>query len=126
MRNLNMSIISGKKADRKIVSISSKRQITIPQKFFQALHFELEAECELHDNEIIIRPVKTVYDSGFAEQILEELISDGLSGNELLAEFKKRQAQIRPAVKSMLSEAKAVAEGKSDYASYNDVFETEG
>ena len=28
--------------DRKIVSISSKRQITIPQKFFEALQFDNE------------------------------------------------------------------------------------
>ena len=31
--------------DRKIISISSKRQITIPQKFFNLLGFENEAEC---------------------------------------------------------------------------------
>ena len=32
--------------DRKIVSISSKRQITIPQKFFNLLGFGNEAECD--------------------------------------------------------------------------------
>ena len=41
--------------DRKIVSISSKRQITIPQKFFEALQFDNEAECVVRGNELVIR-----------------------------------------------------------------------
>jgi hypothetical protein len=88
------------KTNRKVISISSKRQITIPQ--------------------------KSVSGGEFAEQILEDLIKEGLSGEALLSEFKERQAQIRPAVESMLSEAEAVAEGKSDFATYDDVFRKRG
>ena len=33
--------------EMKKVSISAKRQITIPQRFFQALGFDSEAECVL-------------------------------------------------------------------------------
>ena len=33
------------KMNRKVLSISSKRQITIPQKFYQSLGFGDEAEC---------------------------------------------------------------------------------
>ena len=40
----------GSKMDRKVLSISSKRQITIPQKFYQLLGFGDEAECVLRDN----------------------------------------------------------------------------
>lgn len=115
----------GSKMDRKVLSISSKRQITIPQKFYQLLGFGDEAECVLRGNELIIRPIKTVSGGEFAEQILEELISEGLSGEVLLARFKERQAQIRPAVESMLTDAEKVAEGKGDYATYDDVFGTE-
>ena len=50
----------GSKMDRKVLSISSKRQITIPQKFYQLLGFGDEAECVLRGNELIIRPIKTV------------------------------------------------------------------
>lgn len=110
------------KMDRKILSISSKRQITIPQKFYQSLGFGDEAECVMRDNALIIRPVKAASGGEFAEQILAELISQGLSGEELLSEFKARQAQVRPAVEAMLSEAEDVAEGKGDYESYDDVF----
>ena len=85
-----------RKVDRKVLSISSKRQITIPQKFYQTLGFGNEAECIVHGNELIIRPVKTVSGGEFAEQILAELIDEGLSGEALLSKFKERQAQIRP------------------------------
>lgn len=115
----------GSKIDRKVLSISSKRQITIPQKFYQLLGFGDEAECVLRGNELIIRPIRTVSGGEFAEQILEELIAEGLSGEALLARFKERQAQIRPAVESMLTDAEKVAEGKGNYATYDDVFGTE-
>ena len=42
--------------NRKILSISSKRQITIPQKFYQALGFGSEAECVVRGDELVIRP----------------------------------------------------------------------
>ena len=114
-----------KQTNRKILSISSKRQITIPQKFYQLLGFEDEAECVMHGDELIIRPIKTVASGDFAEQILAELIKEGLSGEELLVAFKKRQAQIRPAVEVMLAQAQDIAAGKAEYVTYEDVFGTE-
>ena len=113
------------KMNRKILSISSKRQITIPQKFYQTLGFGDEAECVMRGNELVIRPVKAVSGGEFAEQILAELIAEGLSGKELLAKFKEKQAQVRPAVEAMLADAEDVAEGKSEFATYDDVFGTE-
>ena len=110
---------------KKVLHISSKRQITIPQKFYQSLGFEDEAECVVRGDELIIRPLKSVAGGEFAEQILTDLIKEGLSGEELLTEFKKRQAQIRPAVESMLAEAENIAAGRAEYASYEDVFGTE-
>ena len=111
--------------NRKILSISSKRQVTIPQKFYQTLGFGDEAECVMRGNELIIRPVKTVAGGEFAEQILAELIAEGLSGEELLSKFKEKQAQIRPAVEAMLSDAEEVAGGNGEFATYGDVFGTE-
>lgn len=113
------------KMNRKVLSISAKRQITIPQKFFQTLGFGDEAECVLRGNELVIRPVKTISGGEFSEQILAELIGEGLSGEILLTKFKERQAQVRPAVEAMLSEAEDVAEGKGDFATYDDIFGTE-
>ena len=111
--------------DRKILSISSKRQITIPQKFYQSLGFGDEAECIMRGNELILRPVNNISDNEFAEQILTELIADGLSGEALLSTFKEKQSQVKLAINSMLTEARNVAENKSAYITYDDVFKTE-
>lgn len=113
------------KMNRKVLSISSKRQITIPQKFYKSLGFGDEAECVVRGGELIIRPIKTVAGGEFAEQILADLIKEGLSGEKLLAEFKKRQTQIRPAAEAMLANAEDIAAGKAEYATYEDVFGTE-
>ncbi len=114
-----------KKMNRKVLSISSKRQITIPQRFYRSLGFGDEAECMVRGDELVIRPIKTVTGGEFAEQILADLIQEGLSGEELLAEFKKRQAQIRPAAEALLAKAEKIAEGKAEYATYEDVFGTD-
>lgn len=106
----------------KKVSISAKRQITIPQKFFAMLGFDTEAECMVRGNELILRPAKTNTGGEFAEQILADLIAQGYSGNELLEHFKKAQSQVRPAVEAMIAEAGHAAASESEYASYEDVF----
>lgn len=112
-------------SDKKRLSISSKRQITIPQKFFTMLGFSDTAECVVRGNELVIRPVKQESGGEFAEQILAELIAEGFSGEELLTEFKIRQAKIRPAVEVMIAEAEEVAAGNGEYATYDDVFGSE-
>ena len=77
-------------AERKIISVSTKRQVTIPQKFFDMLGFQNEAECILKDDGIFIRPVR-MGGSEFAENILEDLIAQGYSGKELLEKFKEQR-----------------------------------
>ena len=42
--------------ERKLIRISSKRQVTIPQRYFDRLGFGQEAECILHGDELILRP----------------------------------------------------------------------
>ena len=109
----------------KKVAISSKRQITIPQKFFTMLGFATEAECMVKGNELVIRPINNNTGGEFAEQILSELISEGYEGKELLAKFKEQQQKIRPAVEKMLELADAVADGGGDYETYDDIFGSE-
>lgn len=111
--------------EMKKVSISAKRQITIPQKFFTMLGFDAEAECMVRGNELVIRPAKTNTGGEFAEQILADLISQGYSGTGLLDRFKKAQKEIRPAVEAMLAEAERVADSESEYETYDDVFGAE-
>ena len=111
--------------EQKRVSITSKRQFTIPQKFFSALGFGKEAICTLGDGMLIIQPAAPINSGEFSEQILAELIEEGYSGKKLLNEFKKRQSRIRSSVESIIEEAKRVAQGEGDYFSYDDVFADE-
>ena len=108
--------------EQKKVTITSKRQFTIPQKFFTELGFDREAICTLGDGMLIIEPVKSENGGEFAEQILSDLIAEGYSGQDLLSEFKSRQSKVRPAVEKMLKTAKDAANGIGEYYSYEDVF----
>ena len=114
----------GLSPDKKIVSISSKRQITIPQKYFTHLGFENEAEIIMRGNELVIRPAQR--SSGeFADLILEDLIKQGYTGDELLEKFRETQKKVRPAVEAMMKDALKAAEDAAEYATYEDVFGTE-
>ncbi|SHL21246.1 AbrB/MazE/SpoVT family DNA-binding domain-containing protein [Alicyclobacillus tolerans] len=93
----------------KIISVSKGRQITLPIQYYRELGIHNEVECFLRGDEIVIRPVRRGDD--FSEEILKDLIQQGYSGDELLAEFQRLRSGIRPAVKRMLDEAHQVAQG---------------
>jgi bifunctional DNA-binding transcriptional regulator/antitoxin component of YhaV-PrlF toxin-antitoxin module len=102
---------------KKRISVSKKRQITIPADFFKKLNISGELECIMPSNStmLIIRPVPK--DTEFAEEILADLLRQGYKDQELLEQFKKTRAQIRPAVEKMLEEARLIAsklEGSGD------------
>lgn len=122
---METAVKGGNPMNRKTIRISEKRQLTIPQKFFEALGFSTEAECILRGNEIVLRPVREQGGDEFAEQILADLIAQGFSGDQLLTEFKKMQKKVRPAVEVMLTQAEQAARGESESSSYEDVFGTE-
>jgi hypothetical protein len=122
---MSTAISAGNSGEKKFVSISSKRQITIPQKYFNLLGFGTTAECVLRGDELVLRPVRESSGGELAEQILSELIAQGLSGEALLTAFREAQAKVRPAVEAMLADAKAVAAGQGEYATYDDIFGTE-
>ncbi len=120
---IHMTASSSFLAERKIISVSTKRQVTIPQKFFDLLGFQNEAECILKDDGIFIRPVH-MGGSEFAENILEDLIAQGYSGKELLEKFKEKSRKIRPAVVQLIAEADEIAKhGKA--TSLDELFGTE-
>jgi len=106
---------------KKRISVSQKRQITIPIEFFKSIGVDKEVDCYLQNNAIVIRPVHENMGE-FDEQILADLISQGFSGQELLARFKKTRHQIRPAVENLLKETHLAAEGKAPFSTYKDVF----
>lgn len=111
--------------EQKRVTITSKRQFTIPQKYYTELGFGKEAVCTKGDGFLIIQPMAQTQSSEFAEQILADLIEEGFSGQKLLDEFKSRQAKVRSGVEAMIEAAKAVARGVGDYSTYDDIFGSE-
>ncbi len=110
---------------KKTLSISAKRQITIPKSFYTILGFERKAECMVRNGELIIRPIKQETGGEFAELILADLISEGYSGEELLNEFKARQAKVRPAIDKLISDAEKAARGEGEFATFEEVFGSE-
>lgn len=50
------------------------------------------------------------------------MISQGLSGEELLTRFKETRKKIRPAVEGLIAEAELAANEKSEHTTYDDVF----
>lgn len=99
----------GKILDKKSLRISSKRQITIPMKYFKALNLESEVECDFTGEEIILRASRR--ESGyFAQEILNELIDKGYQGEELKKEFACVTKSVRPAVKKLLKDAHEYSE----------------
>lgn len=104
--------------DRKIIHISSKRQITIPAKYYEALGFRDEIECIYTKGMLILTPVIN-NDTNFAEEILADLIKQGYSGETLLRKFREMSKKIRPAVEELIEEADKLA--KSNSVNYKDL-----
>ena len=96
-----------KAMESKIISVSNKRQITIPQKFFEKLNIGQEVECIVNNSEIIIRPIRR--ETEFAEEILKDLVEKGFQGTQLVEEFKKTRSKIRPAVEKMIDDAESLS-----------------
>ena len=111
--------------ERKIISVSMKRQITIPQKYFEALGFNNEAECVLGNGYLMIRPVQDRIGSEFSEQILADLIAQGLMGNELLEKFKQERKKVRPAVMRRIAETDALIKNDEGKIPLDELFGTE-
>ena len=117
--------IGSTRVERKIISVSGKRQLTIPQKYFTALGFDNEAECVLQEDGLLIRPVQTSSTGDFSEQILTDLISQGYEGQELLNKFKEYSKQVRPAVLKLLAETKDLAQSGEGHIPMNELFGAE-
>ncbi len=110
--------------NRKIISVSKKRQITIPLKFYEHLDLDREVECSLEDGAIVIRPLKRE-PVEFSVEILKDLVSQGYSGEELVKEFEKSSEYIKKAVDNLIEESEEIASGKKKASTFKEVFESE-
>ena len=110
--------------ERKILSISPKRQITIPHKFYKQLGLETEVECFVQNGALVIRPIRNK-ENELSIEILKDLVTQGYSGEELIRRFEYEHKVIRKAVGIMLDEAELIASGEISAASFEDIFGTE-
>ncbi|GHU95503.1 hypothetical protein FACS1894208_08420 [Clostridia bacterium] len=105
----------------KRISVSQKRQITLPVDFFNALGIENEVECFVQNGAMVIKPVAEK--SGeFDVEILSDLLEQGYNGDELLEKFKQARGKVRPAIKELLNDAVLAASGKTEFSTYDEVF----
>lgn len=94
--------------EKRRIHISSKRQITIPSKYYEGLGLSNEVDCIYTDKMLILTPARNE-STAFAEEILTDLISQGYSGQILLNEFKRVSRQVRPAIEKLIEEADLLA-----------------
>ena len=120
-----MQTTGNKKLVKKRIAVSGKRQITIPIEFYNQLGIENEVECHVQGERLIICRATPEAHGEFAEQILADLIAQGLHGEELMKQFRLVNRSIRPAVEELLADADKAASGKARLVGMSDVFGSE-
>ena len=118
---MNAAVMERDNMDRKIISVSKKRQITIPLKYYKHLGLDNEVECTLEDGAIVIRPLKRE-PGEFSVEILKDLINQGYSGDELVKQFEAQSKNIKKAVMHMLEESDTIAADEKKSESLEDIF----
>ncbi len=122
--NTSTNVMERDIMDRKIISVSKKRQITIPLQFYKHLNLGSEVECSLEDSKIVIQPLHRKPNE-FSVEILKDLVAQGYSGDELVKQFEIQSKNIKKAVTNMLEEADAIAAGEKKAANFDDIFGSE-
>lgn len=106
----------------KKISVSEKRQITIPKDFFDALNIGKEIECGMVDNYIIIKPVQENFTDEFSEYILQDILKEGYKDKDILEEFKKRRNELKKAAKEFNNDIDNEIKNISSLKGINEVF----
>ena len=110
-------------AERKIINVTGKRQVTIPLRFYEKLSFGKEVECFLTNDAVVLRPLSyPSLDDSFTMEILRDLISQGYNGDQLLEKFAEQRADIKKAIGLLVEEADEIAAGKRKWATTKDIF----
>lgn len=106
----------------KKISVSEKRQITIPKDFFDALNIGKEIECGMVDNYIIIKPIRENFTDEFSEYILQDILKEGYKDKDILEEFKKRRNELKKAAKEFNNDIDDEIKNISNLKGINEVF----
>ena len=100
-------------AEPQTIKISSKRQITIPARYYEAAGFGEYALCTWTDQGILLQPLD-MEDEDVTVDILRSLIKQGFEGEELIEHYQEMKRKI-VSVRCKLDEAERdVSEGRVD------------
>ena len=100
-------------AEPQTIKISSKRQITIPVKYYEAAGFGEYALCTWTDQGILLQPLD-VDDEDVTVDILRSLVKQGFEGEELIERYQETKRKI-VSVRRKLEEAERdVSDGRVD------------
>jgi hypothetical protein len=119
-----MNELSGVQEYRDI-KITSKRQLTIPKSFFDALNMEDEVQAYLLEDGIFLKPIRsveTVYERDI-EMIVQKAIKEGFTGQTLAKEISQRISRydraladrVHEFVDDMKADSGAEEEGEVDF-----------
>lgn len=90
--------------------VSSKRQVTIPQKFFEQLNLTQDIEFAIKDGNLLIRAARehtgTDY---FADLILADLIEEGVPKEELVIQLRQKLQELSKAKDKLINDSKHAA-----------------
>lgn len=98
-------------AEPQIIKISSKRQVTIPAKIYQAAGYGEYALCTWTDKGLFLQPLD-VEDEDVTVDILRYLVSEGYEGEDLITEYQSMKKKMI-FVRERIEEAERdIAEGR--------------
>ena len=95
-----------KKYDHKIVRVTSKRQLTIPKKYYDALKIGDRVKCYQEGRKLVIEPARDDEFWDFSTDILRELVAENFIGEDLLKEFEARKQNAARALERLADEAR--------------------
>ena len=90
-------------AEPQRVKISSKRQVTIPARWYREMGFDEYALAIWTEDGLLLQPI-SVDDEDVTVDILRQLIAEGYEGDELIDEYCKVKGKII-SVKPLIAEA---------------------
>ncbi len=93
-------------SDYKIISVTSKRQVTIPKKYFDTMQIGEQVKCYIDGKRLVIETAHADEFWDFSTDVLRELVAEGYSGEDLLREFDSRKMKVTRALEQMAKEAR--------------------